>query len=322
MKNILSLVVTFGISLTAGAVDSQPYPNRPVRYICPFPAGDGTDTVTRIVGAKLAERWGRPVIVDNRPGAGGSLGVDAAARASPDGYTLLMGTIATHAINPAVYRKLPYDHVKDFAPVSLIGMTPNVLVVHPAAPAKTVAEFIAHARRMPGKINYGSAGVGSSAHLSMELLKAMTGTDVVHVPYKGGAAALTDLLGGNVQAMFGTLPLQLPLIKTGKVHALGVTTAKRSSQAPNVPTIAESGVPGYAVAFWFALFAPAATPKPILAKLNVDIVHALNLPETKRRLEEVGVDVAVSTPDQLADFVKSETAKWAKVAKDSGAIVD
>lgn len=322
MKSTLSLAITVSISLISGAVQSQTYPNRPVRYICPFPAGDGTDTVTRIVSAKLADIWGRPVIVDNRPGAGGTIGVDVAARASPDGYTLLMGTIATHGINPALYQKLPYDHIKDFAPISLIGMTPNVLVVHPAAPAKSVGEFIAHTKKNPSKINYGSAGIGSSAHLSMELFKAMTGTDVVHVPYKGGAAALADLLGGNVQAMFGTLPLQLPHIKAGKVRALGVTTAKRNAQAPTVPTIAESGVPGYDVAFWFALFAPAATPKPILAKLNSDLVQSLKLPDTQRRLTESGVDVAVSTSEQLAAFVKSETIKWAKVVKDSGAIVD
>lgn len=322
MKSTPSIAIIVSIVLISGAAQSQPYPNRPVRYICPFPAGDGTDTVTRIVGAKLADIWGRPVIVDNRPGAGGSIGVDVAARASPDGYTLLMGTIATHGINPALYQKLPYDHIKDFAPISLIGMTPNVLVVHPGAPAKSVGEFIAHAKRNPSKINYGSAGIGSSAHLSMELFKAMTGTDFVHVPYKGGAAALADLLGGHVQAMFGTLPLQLPHIKTGKVRALGVTTAKRNAQVPAVPTIAESGVPGYDVAFWFALFAPAATPRPILAKLNADLVQSLKLPDTQRRLGESGVDVVVSTPEQLSAFVKSETIKWAKVVKDSGAIVD
>ncbi len=322
MHNILLLVITVSVSLVSGAVNSQTYPTRPVRTICPFPAGDGTDTVTRIVAAKLADIWGRPVIVDNRPGAGGTIGVDLAARASPDGYTLLMGTIATHGINPSLYRKLPYDHIKDFAPISLIGTTPNVLVVHPSAPAKSVGEFIAHARKNPGKINYGSAGMGSSAHLSMELFKAMAGTDVVHVPYKGGAAALADLLGGNVQAMFGTLPLQLPHIKAGKVRALGVTTAKRNAQAPNVPTIAESGVPGYDVAFWFALFAPASTPTPILAKLNADVAHALHLPDTQRRLTDNGVDIKVSTADQLAAFVKSETTKWAKVVKDSGATIE
>lgn len=322
MKNILLLAIAISMPLVSDAANSQTYPNRPVRYICPFPAGDGTDTVARIVGAKLADIWGRPVIVDNRPGAGGTIGVDVAARANPDGYTLLMGTIATHGINPALYRQLPYDHIKDFAPLSLIGTTPNVLVVHPAATPKSVGEFIAHAKKNPAKINYGSAGIGSSAHLSMELFKAMTGTDVVHVPYKGGAAALADLLGGNVQAMFGTLPLQLPHINAGKVRALGVTTAKRNAQAPTVPTIAESGVPGYDVAFWFAVFAPAATPKPILTKLNADLVQALNLPDTQRRLAESGVDVLVSTAGQLAAFVKSETIKWAKVVKDSGATVN
>ena len=318
---IFTLAVALSLA-AAGAAHAQAYPNKPVRYICPFPAGGGVDIITRIVGAKLGEIWGQQVIVDNRSGAGGTIGADIAAKATPDGYTLLMGGAGTLAIGPALYKKLPYDPIKDFAPISLIGTTPMVLVLYPAVPARSVSEFVAYAKANPGKINYASGGVGSILHLSMEMFRSMTGTNIVHVPYKGGAPALADLLGGHVLAMFGDLPLLQPHIKTGKMRALGVTTTKRSAQLPNVPTIAESGVPGFEAMLWFATFAPAAVPKPILAKLNADLVKVLNAPDMQRRLAENGVDAAASTPEQLAAFVKSETIKWAKVVKDSGATAD
>ena len=304
------------------AAHSQAYPNKPVRYICPFPAGGGVDIFTRIVSAKLGEIWSQQVIVDNRSGAGGTIGADIAAKATPDGYTLLMGGAGTLAIGPALYKKLPYDPIKDFAPISLIGTTSMVLVLHPSVPAKSVSEFIAYAKANPGKINYGSAGVGSILHLSMEIFRSMTGTDIVHVPYKGAAPALADLLGGHVLVMFGDLPLLQPHIRTGKMRALGVTTTRRSAQLPNVPTIAEAGVPDFEAMFWFATFAPAAVPKTILAKLNADLVKALNAPDVQRRLVEGGVDPTASTPEHLAAFVKSETIKWAKAVKDSGATAE
>jgi tripartite-type tricarboxylate transporter receptor subunit TctC len=315
----VATLIAAGATVAAAPVSGQQYPVRPVRYICPFPAGDGVDLITRIVAGALGETWGQQVIVDNRPGAGGTIGTDMAAKAAPDGYTVLMGVTATLAISPALYTKLPYDNARDFAPVSMIGTAPNVLVVHPSAPPKSVSEFIAYAKANPRKINYGSAGVGTTLHLSMEMFRSMTGIDVVHVPYKGGAPALTDLLGGNVMAMFGAQPLLLPHIKAGKVRALAVSTAARSALLPDVPAVAESGLTGFDVTAWYAMLAPAGVPAPILGKLNTDLVKVLTEPDVRRRFTENGVEAAASTPEQLAAFVKSEEFKWSKVVKDSGA---
>lgn len=316
---ILALVVVS--SLISFGAQAQAYPNRPLRAIVPVAPGGGTDIISRIVAAGLSEALGRPIVVDNRAGAGGSLGVSIAAKAPPDGYTLLMGTIATHGINPALY-DLPYHPVRDFAPISLIGTTPNVLVVHPSVPATSVSEFVAYAKANPGKINYGSSGVGGSPHLAMELLKSMTGIDIVHVPYKGAGIAVTDLLGGQVQAMSASLPGQLPHIRSGKLRALGVTTAKRSAQLPDVPTVIESGIPGYEVTIWYAMFVPAAVPKAIVTRLNAEMVKLLNAPDMKERFAQQGLDPASSTPGELTAFVKSEIAKWAKVVKNAGIRVD
>ena len=249
-----------------GPAHAQVYPTKPVRYICPFPVGGSLDIVTRIVATKLGETWGQQVIVDNRPRRWRMLGADTAAKATSDGYTLLMGGAGPLAISPALYKKVPYDSIRDFAPITLIGTTPMVLVVHPSAPAKSVSEFLAHARANPGKINYASAGAGSILHLSMEILKSMAGITIAHVPYKGTAPAVADLLGGHVLAMIADLPVLRPHIDVGKLRALVVTTGKRSSQLPNVPTIAEAGVPGYEATFWYGAFAPAAIPQPILLK--------------------------------------------------------
>ena len=303
-------------------VHAQNYPTRPLRLIVPTAPGGGTDFTGRLVAAKLSESLGQQVVVENRGGGGGSVGADNAAKSTPDGYTLLLGSIATHAVNPALYKQLPYDHIKDFAPVSLIGTVPNALVVHPSVPVKSMQEFIAYAKANPGKINYGSSGVGSPPHLSMELLRSMTGINLVHVPYKGAGPALADLLGGQVQAMCTSLAGLINFIKSGRVRALGVTTAKRNPQLPDVPTIVESGVPGYEVTIWYAVFAPVATPKAIVQKLNAEMVKALNSPEMKERMALQGMDPAPSTPAELAAFVKIETAKWAKAAKDSGATAE
>jgi tripartite-type tricarboxylate transporter receptor subunit TctC len=300
---------------TAGA---QQYPNRPIRAVVPLAPGGGTDTVGRLVAAKLSELLGQQIVVDNRGGGGGVVGTDLVAKATPDGYTLLVGSITTNAVNPALYKKLPYDHIRDFAPISLIGTVPNVLVVHGSVPAKSMKEFLAYAKTNPGKINYGSSGLGSATHLSMALISSMTGVAMTHVPYKGAGAAVADVLGGQIQALCSSLAGLLPHIKSGRVRALGVTTAKRNPQLPDVPTIAESGIPGYEVTIWYALFAPAATPKPILARLNAETVKALHSPELKERLTLQGLDVASSTADELMALVRSETAKWSKVAKDSG----
>ena len=320
MKRITLL---FGCLFASTAfVHAQDYPSRPLRLIVPTAPGGGTDFTGRLVAAKLSESLGQQVVVENRGGGGGSVGADNAAKSTADGYTLLLGSIATHAVNPALYKKLPYDHLKDFAPVSLIGTVPNALVVHPSVPAKSVQEFIAYAKANPGKINYGSSGVGSPPHLSMELLRSMTGINLVHVPYKGAGPALADLLGGQMQAMCTSLAGLINFIKSGRVRALGVTTAKRNPQLPDVPTIVESGIPGYEVTIWYAVFAPVATPKAIVQKLNTEMVKALNSQEMKERMALQGMDPAPSTPAELTAFVKIETAKWAKAAKDSGATAE
>lgn len=319
MKTSLLAVATALVLASIGAAQSQDYPNRPLRNIVPFPPGGGVDTVTRIVAAKLSEVLGQQIVVDNRSGgAGGTVGAAAAAKATPDGYTVLTCQIASHAISPALYKKLPYDHLKDFVPISRLGTTPNVLSVHPSVPVKSVGEFIAYAKASPGKINYGSPGVGTSPHLTMELFKMTTGIDLVNVPYKGGAPALIDLLGGRTVVMFANLPEHLPSVKAGKLRALGVSSAKRSPQLPEVPTVAESGVPGFEVTVWYGMCAPAGVPKGIVAKLNAAVVKTLNLPEVKERLAQNSIEAGSSTPEEFAAFIRSETAKWAKVVKDAG----
>ncbi len=295
------------------------YPIRPIRAVVPLAPGGGTDTVGRLVMGKLGELMGQQIVVDNRGGGGGTVGTDLVAKAAPDGYTILMGSITTNAVNPVLYKKLPYDHIRDFAAISMIGTVPNALVVHPSVAAKNMKEFIALAKASPGKIAYGSSGIGSAPHLSMELIKSMAGVTMTHVPYKGAGAAVADVLGGQIQALCSSLAGLLPHIKSGRVRALGVTTSGRNPQLPDVPTIAESALPGYEVVIWYALFAPARTPSAVIARLNAETVKALNAADLKDRLTQQGLDVASSTPDALMAFVKSETAKWAKVAKDSGA---
>jgi tripartite-type tricarboxylate transporter receptor subunit TctC len=305
------------LSLAPLSALSQPYPTKPVRLMVGFAPGGVVDVPARIVAAKLGEIWGTPVVVENRTGAGGSIAADVVAKAPADGYTLLI-CATPHAVNPSFYKKLPYDPIKDFAAISMIGSTPNVLLVHPSAQTTTVGAFIAYAKANPGKVSIGSAGVGTSQHLSMELLKSMTSTDIVHVPYKGGASALADLLGGQLPAIVSGLTTAVTSIKAGKVRALGVTSAKRSPQMPELATIAESGVPGFEVSAWTGLCAPAALPKPLVAKLNADMVKVLSMPDTQRRLVEQGVDVAPTTPEEFSEFLKSEIVKWAKVVKEAG----
>ena len=314
-KASIAFVLLLG---SIASLHAQSYPSRPLRAIVPIAPGGGTDTTGRLVLTRLGEVLGQQIVVDNRAGGGGTIGAMIAAKAAPDGYTFLFGSIATHAVNPAMYKKLPYDHIRDFAPVARIGTVPNVLVVHPALPVKTVGELLSHARASPGKINYGSAGIGSPPHLSMELLKSMTGVNIVHIPYKGAGPALAELLGGQTQVMCTSLAGQLPHIKAGRVRALAVTTARRNAQVPNVPTMIEAGVPGYEVTIWYAVFFPAGAPKAIVTRLNSELVKILNSPDMKERLAQIGVDPAPSTPEELAAFVKAETAKYTKVAQDAG----
>lgn len=309
------------LSGAAGAAQVQ-YPTKPIRLIVPFPPGGTTDVVARVIAQKLTENWSQQVVVDNRPGAGGIIGTELAAKAPADGYTLLLGSITTHAVNPSLYKKLPFDPLRDFAPVSLAVSTPQVLVVHPSVAAKSVKELIALAKAKPGQLNYASAGTGTSPHLTFELFKSMAGVDLVHVPYKGTGPAITDLIGGQVQTMITGVVALYPHIKAGKLRALGATSAKRVAALPDVPTIAESGVPGFDVASWFGVFAPAGTPKPIVARLNAEIVKILAVPELRRKLAGQGADPATNTPEQFAAYVKSELARWSKVVKDTGARAD
>jgi tripartite-type tricarboxylate transporter receptor subunit TctC len=297
------------------------YPTKPVRLVVPFPAGGTTDILARAAAQKLSEAWRQQVIVDNRPGAAGNIGAELVAKSAPDGYTLLMGTVGTHAINASLYAKMPYDHVKDFAPVILVAGVPNVLVVNPQLPVNTVPELIAYAKANPGKLNFASSGSGTSIHLSGELFKTMTGVQMTHVPYKGSAPALTDLIGGQVQLMFDNLPSSLAFIKAGKLRAIAVTSTTRAAALPDTPAVADT-VPGFEASSWFGILAPAGTPREIVTKINGEISKWLASPDAKEKLAAQGADVAGGTPEDFAKHIQTETAKWAKVVKESGAKVD
>ncbi|MBI3938207.1 MAG: tripartite tricarboxylate transporter substrate binding protein [Betaproteobacteria bacterium] len=301
-------------AVAASTGSGQSYPIKPIRFVVPYPPGGGADTLARAVGQKLSENLGQQVVIDNRGGAGGIIGMETAARAQPDGYTLLLGVAAYLTVNPSLYRKLPYDPVRDYSPITLMGSSSYILVVHPSVRATTTVELIALARSRPGKMNYGSSANASGNHLAGELFKTMTGTDIVHVPYKGAAAALTALLSGEVQVMFGSMLSTLPHVKSGRLRALAVT-AGRSPAAPELPTIAESGVPGYYVDVWMAALAPAGTPRTIIRRLNSEFARALAFPAVRERLLVEGFEVKPGSPEELAALIKSETAKWEKVVR-------
>jgi tripartite-type tricarboxylate transporter receptor subunit TctC len=310
------------VGLTLPAPAQTPWPSKPITYVVPFPAGGTTDTLARIIGQKLSGTLGQPVIVDNRPGAGGNLGSDFVAKAVPDGYTILGGTISSHAINVSLYPKLPYDPLKNFAPITLIGTNPLVLVVPKDSPAKTVKDLVAEAKAKPGSLTFASAGNGTSQHLAVELLKSLAQVDIVHVPYKGSAPAIQDVMGGQVSAMFDTTVVAGPQIKGGKVKALGVTSAKRVKGWDTIPTIAESGVPGYEIVSWQGIFAPAGTPPQIIKRLNDEVVKILRMPDIVERLESLGVEPVGNSPEAFAAFQKTEISRWAKVVKDGGVKID
>jgi tripartite-type tricarboxylate transporter receptor subunit TctC len=310
------------VATTPAAAQGATYPTKPVRLVVPFPASGTTDILARAVAQKLSETWGQQVIVDNRPGAGGNIGSELVAKAPPDGYTLLMGTVGTHAINPSLYAKMPYDHVKDFTPVILVAGVPNVLVVNPSLPVNSVQQLIAYGKANPNKLNFASSGNGTSIHLSGELFRTMTGVQMTHVPYKGSAPALTDLIGGQVQLMFDNLPSSLQFIKAGKLRALAVTSAARSQALPDVPTLAESGLPGFEASSWFGVLAPAGTPADIVAKVNSAVAAWLASPAAKEQLAAQGAIAAGGPPDAFAKHIADESAKWAKVDTASGAHVD
>lgn len=299
------------------AEKAQVYPTRPVRIIIPFPAGGPRDMQARLIGTKLTEVWGYSIIIDNRAGANGIVGTALAAQATPDGYTLLMIS-AGHAVSASLYPKLPYDSLRDFAPIGRSASAPGIVVVAPTFPARSVHELIEYARARPGKLFYASAGTGSPSHMAVELFKLMTHTDFTHVPYKGMAPGITDLLTAQVQLSMPSIPGGLPLARAGKLRALAVTSARRSPAAPELPTVAEAGVPGYSATNWYGFAAPAGTPGAIVAKLNAEITRAITAPDTRAHMADIGLEAETSTPAEFGEFMKVEIAKWAKVVKATG----
>ena len=319
MKSALkAFIAASWLALAASA--SAAYPDRPIKLVVPYTPGGVTDALARYVAKGLADRVGQPVVVENRGGGGANIGADVVAKSPADGYTLLMGSAATHAINSSLYKKLSYDHIKDFAPITQVAQVPNILVVHPSVPANNVRELIDYAKKNPGKLNFGSSGAGGTIHLSGELFKTMAGVDMVHVPYKGSAPAVSDLLGGQVQVMFDSSVV--PHVKSGKLKALAVTSANRSSALPDVPTMAEAGLPGYESTAWFGILAPVGTPEPILSKLHVELTAVLKDPATQQWMKAQGFDAIGDTPAQFAAYIRKETDKWSKVVKASGATAD
>jgi len=315
MKTLLLL--TSMLVCAQGTAQTAAYPARPVRFIVPSAAGGGTDIIARAISVKLSEALGQQFVVDNRPGAGQMIGIELAAKSPADGHTILMAA-STLAINPVMYKKVPYDPVRDFAPITQAASLANVLVVHPSLPVKSVAELIAYAKQRPGQLNFASAGIGTSPQMSIELLKSMAGIDMVHIPYKGTSPGVVDLLAGQVSVMAPNLLTALPHIKAGKLRALAVTSAKRSEGLPDVPTIGESGLPGYDSTQWYGVLAPAGTAREIVARLHDEIVRALRAPEVMQRLAADGAEPVGSTPEEFAAFIKSEIDKWARVARAAG----
>jgi tripartite-type tricarboxylate transporter receptor subunit TctC len=298
------------------------YPAKPIRIIVPFPAGGSADIMARVVGQKMTETWGQQMVIDNRPGAGGNIAAEVAAKSAPDGYTLFLCTVGTHAIHQTLYDKLPFDPMKDFSAVAYIAGVPNVVVVHPSIPVKSVKELIAFIKTRPGQINFGSPGAGSSVHMSGEMLKVMAGLDMTHIPYKGNPQAVTDLVAGQIQLMITNMPPVVPYIQSGRLRALAVTTKTRSLALPDLPTMEEAGLPGYESSAWFGLVSPAAVPRDIVNKLNAEVVRIVGLEDVKRSLASQGADPLVMTPDEFGAFMRAETAKWAKIIKASGARAD
>jgi tripartite-type tricarboxylate transporter receptor subunit TctC len=310
-------LIAFPIAATA-----QGFPAKPVRLVVPFPPGGSLDNVGRLLAQKLTEAWGQQVVVENRPGAGGNVGADAVAKSPADGYTVVMGALSTHAVNPSLYAKMPYDAVKDFAPIGNVAITPNVLIVNSDSPIKSVRDLIAFAKANPGKANFGSGSNGSAGHLAGELFKVETGTDVQHIPYKGGAPALQALLAGETQFMFDNLANAMAQVKGGRVRAIAVTTAQRSKLAPDLPTMAEAGLPGFDISTWFGLLAPAGTPSEVVAKWNADLVKALNAPDVREKMLAQGAEPSPTSPAEFAAFIARERDKYARIVKLSGAKVD
>ena len=324
LRNLLihaSIVAATALcSANAGAADT--YPSRPIRIVAPSTPGDAPDIIARLVAERLSSALGQQVFVENHPGAGGVVGSDIVAKAAPDGYTLIIGNAGSHGINAAVYSKLAYDIQRDFAPICQIAIAPNIMVVNPDLPANNVRQFIAYAKSRPGALNYASGGNGSSAHMSMELFKSMAGVDLLHVPYKGSSPALTDVITGQVSVMIVNMPPAVPFVKAGKLRALAVTTRSRSPLLPEVPTVAESGLPGYETVAWFGILAPASTPKNIVNRLSAEIAKIATSPAMRERLTSLGAEAVGSTPEEFAAVIARDIAKWTPLAKSVGIKVD
>jgi len=304
------------LALGAGGAAAQTYPAKPVRIVIGLSAGGGTDVLTRIIAQRLTESWGQNVIVENRPGASGFIAGELVAKSPPDGYTLIMGAQSGLAVAPALYGRAPYDTLKDFSPITLVGSTPLLMIVHPSFPPKTFGEFVAYAKKSGNQLTYGSGGVGSTPHMTGELLNALIGVRMNHVPYKGENPAIADTLGGQIPIMFGNLPVALPHVKAGKLRALANTADKRSPLVPDIPTIAESGFKGFAIATWYGLLAPAGTPADTVNRVQREVARVANQPETREKLAGMGVEISANTPEQFATFLRSEMARYAKVVKD------
>jgi tripartite-type tricarboxylate transporter receptor subunit TctC len=319
VKTLLLIVACCAMQSELHAAD---YPARPVRFVVPFPPGGNTDILARTLANALADMWKQQLVIDNRGGAAGGIGTDLVAKSAPDGYTILLGTIGSISINPSIYKNLPYDPLRDLAPITLMSSNPLVMMLHPSVPAKSVKELIALAKARPQALTYGSGGSGTSTHLAVELFKHMAGIQATHVPYRGAALASPALLGGEVSMLFDNLAPALPHIRSGRVRALAVTSTQRSSVLPDMPTVQESGLPGYEVTGWYGVLAPAGTPAAILSKLHADVVSALKLPEVMTRLRNDGAEPVGSTPAEFVQFIRAETKKWAEVVKISGARVD
>jgi tripartite-type tricarboxylate transporter receptor subunit TctC len=313
----LSLVLMSPLQQAA----AQGYPAKPVKIVVPFPAGGIADLYARLIGARVAETWGQPVVIENRTGAGGNIAADAVAKSAPDGYTLVMGSFGTHAVNVSLFSRMPYDPVRDFSPIALVLEAEGLLVVHPSVPVNSVPDLITHARSNPGKLTFASAGMGTASHLAGELFKSMARVEMTHVPYKGNVPAITDLLAGQTSLLFATMPTVLPHAKAGKLRALATIGASRAAAAPDVPTVAES-LPGFEVNNWIGLFAPAGTPPDIVRRWNAEVMRIMQSPDIQARLPNEGARFSPNTPEQFAAFVKSEIAKWAPVVRASGARVD
>ena len=321
---LAALALAAGVVFAAGqdGAAAQAYPNRPVRMVVPFPAGAGVDIVARMIGIPLTEAWGQPVVIDNRPGAGGTIACELAAKAAPDGYTLLIGNVSTIAMAPSLYKKVNYDPIRSFAPITLVDTSANVLVVHPSVPVTTTQAFIALAKSKPGQINYASAGSGTSPHLAAELFKSMAGVNIVHVPYKGSPQALTDLLGGQTQLMFASLVSALPHIRQNRLRALGVTSVQRAAALPDTPTIGESGLLVYDVSVWMGIVAPAGTPPEIVARIHREIARIVQSPDIRERLAAQGLEAATNTPAEFSAYIEAEVAKWGRVIRQAGVTAD